>query len=270
VADEVRDLLRGLRLSTVCQSAHCPNQCECFARGTATFMILGNGCTRNCRFCAVGHGPVEPPDPQEPERLAEAAAKLKLAHVVVTSVTRDDLPDGGAGQFRLTIEALRRRMACRIEVLTPDFQGNREAIELVASARPDVYNHNIETVPRLYPVVRPEADYRRSLALLAFVKERHPEVSTKSGLMAGLGETREEMMAALADLRAARCDLLTIGQYLSPSRDHLPVQEFVTPERFADYETCAREMGFSGAACGPFVRSSYHAGALYDASCAER
>ncbi len=265
-ADEVRELLRGLRLATVCQSAHCPNQCECFARGTATFMILGNVCTRDCRFCAVGHGPVEPPDPQEPERLAEAAARLKLAHVVVTSVTRDDLPDGGAEQFRRTIEALRARMIRRIEVLTPDFQGNREAIERVASARPDVYNHNIETVPRLYPTVRPQADYRRSLALLDFVKERHPEVSTKSGLMAGLGESREEMLAALADLRAARCDLLTIGQYLSPSRDHLPVQEFVTPERFADYERCAREMGFSGAACGPFVRSSYHAGALYDAS----
>jgi len=265
-ADEVRELLRGLRLATVCQSAHCPNQCECFARGTATFMILGSACTRNCRFCAVGHGPVEPPDPQEPERLAEAAARLKLAHVVVTSVTRDDLPDGGAEQFRRTIEALRRRMNCRIEVLTPDFQGNREAIERVASARPDVYNHNVETVPRLYPMVRPQADYRRSLALLAFVKERHPDVSTKSGLMAGLGESRQEMLAALAELRASRCDLLTIGQYLAPSRDHLPVQEFVTPERFADYERCAREMGFSGVACGPFVRSSYHAGALYDAS----
>lgn len=269
-ADEVRALLRGLRLATVCQSAHCPNLCECFARGTATFMILGEVCTRNCRFCAVGHGTVAPPDAEEPERLAEAAARLKLSHVVVTSVTRDDLPDGGAEQFRLTIEALRRRMTCRVEVLTPDFQGNEEAIERVASAGPDVYNHNVETVPRLYPAVRPQADYRRSLALLAFVKERHPSVNTKSGIMAGLGETREEMLSALRDLRAARCDLVTIGQYLSPSREHLPVHEFVTPERFAEYERAAREMGFSGAACGPFVRSSYHAGALFDASREQR
>ena len=267
--EEVRELLRGLRLATVCQSAHCPNLCECFARGTATFMILGDVCTRDCRFCAVGHGAAGPPDPQEPERLAEAAAQLKLAHVVVTSVTRDDLPDGGAEQFRRTIEALRRRMNCRIEALTPDFQGDRGAIDRVASALPDVYTHNVETVPRLYPAVRPQADYRRSLALLAFVKERHPEVKTKSGLMVGLGETREEALATLADLRAARCDLVTIGQYLSPSRDHLPVREFVTPERFGDYERCAREMGFSGVACGPFVRSSYHAGALYEASRAE-
>jgi lipoic acid synthetase len=265
MGEEVRGLLRELRLATVCQSAHCPNQCECFAQGTATFMILGDTCTRDCRFCAVRHGPCAPPDPDEPERVAEAAARLKLHHVVVTSVTRDDLPDGGAHQFKETILALRRRLECRIEILTPDFMGDATAIEIAASAEPDVYNHNVETVPRLYPVVRPAADYQRSLALLKMVKEKHPDVATKSGLMVGLGETEDEVEAVMRDLRAAACDLLTIGQYLSPSPEHLPVQIFVTPGQFKKYENLGKRMGFAAVASGPFVRSSYHAGDVFNA-----
>ncbi len=263
--EEVRGLLRGLRLATVCQSARCPNLYECFALGTATFMILGEVCTRDCRFCAVKHGACSPPDPEEPERVAEAAGRLRLHHVVVTSVTRDDLPDGGAEQFRNTILALRERRQPRVEVLTPDFRGDARAIERVASALPDVYNHNLETVPRLYPEVRPGADYRRSLALLQRVKAGYPRVVTKSGIMVGLGETRNEVMDVLTDLRAVGCDMLTIGQYLQPTPSHLPVQRFVPPDEFAQYERAAGEMGFLGAACGPFVRSSYHAGALYSA-----
>jgi lipoic acid synthetase len=262
--EEVRGMLRDLRLATVCQSARCPNLCECFARRTATFMILGHTCTRECRFCAVGHGPVEPPDADEPERLAEAAARLKLGHVVVTSVTRDDLPDGGAGHFALTIAALRARLpGCRIEVLTPDFRGDRAAIARVVAAAPDVYNHNIETVPRLYPQVRPQADYRQSLELLRHVKELAPGMTTKSGIMVGLGESADEVAQALRDLREHNCDMLTIGQYLAPTPKHAPIVEFVTPEAFAGYETLAKSLGFAGVASGPFVRSSYHAGDLY-------
>ena len=264
--ERVRELLGRLQLATVCQSAHCPNLCECFARGTATFMILGKICTRNCGFCAVEHGACLPPDPDEPARLAEAAAALALSHVVVTSVTRDDLPDGGAEQFRLTILALAEKLPCRIEVLTPDFQGDAAAIERVASAHPHVYNHNVETAPRLYAEVRPQADYRRSLALLRYVKDHHPELRTKSGLMVGLGETRDEVLAVLGDLREARCEMLTIGQYLRPSPQNLPVREFVTPEQFADYERRARAMGFAAVASGPFVRSSYHADAMCDSN----
>ena len=258
----VRELLKGLRLATVCQSARCPNLCECFAQGTATFMILGDVCTRDCRFCAVSHGAVAAPKPSEPQRVAAAAERLNLRHVVVTSVTRDDLPDGGAGEFRKTILALRERLECTIEVLTPDFKGNVAAIESVASARPDVYNHNVETVPRLYPIVRPAANYRRSLDLLHYVKRNYPEVRTKSGIMVGLGETREEALQAFKDLRGVGCDMLTVGQYLQPTPGHLPVRRYVTPEEFSDYERQAREMGFAGVACGPFVRSSYHAGDL--------
>jgi lipoic acid synthetase len=260
--ERVRELLSRLRLATVCESAHCPNQCECFARGTATFMILGTTCTRRCGFCAVPHGVCAPPDPSEPARVAEAAAALALSHVVITSVTRDDLPDGGAEQFRQTILALAEKLRCRIEVLTPDFQGDPAAIERVASARPHVYNHNVETVPRLYAAVRPEADYRRSLALLRQVKQHHPELRTKSGLMVGLGETPEEVLGVLGELRDAGCDMVTIGQYLQPSPRHLPVREFVPPEQFAVYESLARAMGFAAVASGPFVRSSYRAEAL--------
>ena len=260
--EEVRDLLKELSLPTVCQSARCPNQCECFAAGAATFMILGDHCTRDCRFCAVPHGPLGPPDPSEPERLAEAAARLKLRHVVVTSVTRDDLPDGGAGHFRDTIRVLRRRLDCTVEVLTPDFRGNRDAIACVARARPDVFNHNLETIARLYPIARPEADYDRSLQLLAEVKRIEPETTTKSGLMAGLGETMEETLGAMRDLRAVHCDLLTIGQYLQPTQDHVEISRFVTPEEFTELEVWGREMGFTAVASGPFVRSSYHAGEM--------
>lgn len=260
--ERVRGLLSRLRLATVCQSARCPNQCECFARGTAAFMILGSACTRSCGFCAVAHGACLPPDPSEPARVAEAAAALALSYVVVTSVTRDDLPDGGAEQFRQTVLALAEALPCRVEVLTPDFQGDRAAIERVASAHPHVYNHNVETAPRLYAEVRPQADYRRSLALLRRVKDRHPELRTKSGLMVGLGETLAEVLAVLGDLREAGCEMVTIGQYLQPSPRNLPVREFVTPEQFALYEVQARAMGFAAVASGPFVRSSYHAEAM--------
>ena len=269
-AAHVSKLLSNLRLATVCQSAHCPNLCECFSHGTATFMILGDRCTRNCGFCAVPYGNCEPPESDEPERVAEAAAELKLRHVVVTSVTRDDLPDGGAEQFRKTICALRKRMHCVIEVLTPDFKGDAAAIERVASAGPDVYNHNIETVPRLYSVVRPAAIYRRSLDLLEQVKSNHPQMLTKSGIMVGLGETGEEVLETFKDLREAACDLLTVGQYLRPTPEHLPVVEFVRPEIFAEYEKSARDMGFLGAACGPFVRSSYHAGEMFELTRCQR
>jgi len=257
--EHVRQALRGLELSTVCQSARCPNLCECFARSTATFMILGNICTRECTFCAVTHGAPPPPDPDEPRRVAEAAALLGLRHVVVTSVTRDDLADGGAEQFRNTILALRARLDGTVEVLTPDFKGDAEAIERVASAPPDVYNHNVETVPRQYSKVRPSAGYARSLGLLEHVKARFPDVTTKSGIMVGLGETREEVGQVLRDLRAAGCEMVTIGQYLQPTPEHVPVHSFVPPEVFAEYEQEARALGFAGVASGPFVRSSYHA-----------
>ena len=262
----VRDLLKDLRLPTVCQSARCPNLCECFAQGTATFMILGDHCTRDCRFCAVPHGEMGAPDPTEPARLAEATAQLKLSHVVITSVTRDDLPDGGAEHFRNTILELRRRLDCTIEVLTPDFQGDREAIARVATARPDVFNHNVETIERLYPVARPAANYERSIRFLEQVKEIEPCVATKSGLMVGLGEAFDEVLGVMRDLRAVQCDFLTIGQYLQPTPEHLPIAQFVTPDTFAEYEKQGREMGFKAVASGPFVRSSYHAGDLLEGS----
>lgn len=257
----VRRILQRYRMNTVCQGAACPNLGQCFTEGTATFMILGRECTRDCRFCAVSPGKPAPPDPSEPERLAMAARELGLRHVVVTSVTRDDLPDGGAGQFAAVIRALRARCpGATVEVLTPDFRGNREAIAAVAGAEPDVYNHNVETVPRLYAEVRPGADYRRSLALLLLVKELRPGMRTKSGLMLGLGETESEVLSVLADLRRVKCDMLTVGQYLRPSRDHLPVAEYVPPERFAALAARARAMGFVHVAAGPLVRSSFHAG----------
>jgi len=259
----VRDLIGDLRLNTVCQSAHCPNAGECFACGTATFMILGDSCTRNCRFCAVGHGAPQPIDDDEPRRVAEAAARLSLKYVVVTSVTRDDLPDGGASHFRRVVHAIRQRLPAQIEILTPDFQGNESAIDDAALALPTVYNHNIETVPSLYPVVRPQAAFRRSLAVLARVKRVAPAVRTKSGLMVGLGEKSQEVLDTLQELRQIDCDMLTIGQYLRPSPQHLPVDRFVTPDEFAEYERRAREMGFKVVAAGPFVRSSYHAGMLF-------
>jgi lipoic acid synthetase len=249
-----------LKLNTVCESALCPNLGECFARRTATFMILGKVCTRNCRFCAVEGGQPELLDPEEPRRVAEAATRLGLKHVVVTSVTRDDLPDGGAGQFAATIQALREKLPYAIiEVLTPDFQGERKAIASVVEAQPHIFNHNVETVPRLYPRVRPEADYRRSLEVLRTVKELAPSIYTKSGLMVGLGETREEVEQVMADLREINCDILTIGQYLRPSPQHLEVKEFIPPEVFDYYAEAGRKMGFLYVASAPFVRSSYNA-----------
>ena len=253
---------RGLH--TVCQEAKCPNQWECFSNKTATFLILGSRCTRHCRFCAVAHGPQGPPDPEEPVRLAEAAAEMALAYVVVTSVTRDDLPDGGAGAFAATIRALRQRVPqARIEVLIPDFQGCMDALTVVLDARPDVLNHNIETVPRLYTTVRPEADYTRSLALLRESRRRAPDIPTKSGLMLGLGETGAEIRQSLADLKAADCRMVTLGQYLQPTPEHLPVAAYVTPEAFDRWHKEALAMGFEQAACGPLVRSSYQARELF-------
>jgi lipoic acid synthetase len=233
---------------------------ECFTRKTATFMILGNVCCRNCGFCAVPHGSPKPLDPEEPKHVAEAVQRLKLRHAVITSVTRDDLPDGGAGHFAATIRAIREIAPNTIvEVLTPDFQGTAAHIRTVIAARPNIYNHNVETVPRMYPVVRPQANYRRSLELLALVKTEAVKIYRKSGLMVGIGETDDEIYAVIKDLRWVGCGILTIGQYLRPSPDHLPIARFVHPDTFAAYEKAARAAGFLAVASGPFVRSSYNA-----------
>ncbi len=257
--DRVRAVLAELNLNTVCREAHCPNRGECYAAGTATFMILGRECTRNCSFCAVSSGKPEPVDPEEPRRVAEAARRLGLRHVVVTSVTRDDLPDGGSRQFAETIRALHEDTAATVEVLTPDFQGRTEDLLRVLECGPEVLNHNVETVPRLYPEVRPGADYARSLGVLTHAAG-HPAVPiAKSGLMLGLGERAEEVRRTLADLLAAGVLAVTIGQYLAPSERHHPVVEFVPPERFQELEEQALAMGFESALAGPFVRSSYRA-----------
>ncbi|MBL8794864.1 MAG: lipoyl synthase [Planctomycetia bacterium] len=253
------DLLRELRLETVCENARCPNRPECYARRTATFMILGNVCTRPCGFCSVPRGQPEALEDDEPARVAEAAQRLGLKHVVITSVTRDDLPDGGADHFARCVEAVRERTGAQVEVLTPDFLGDLAAIDRVLAARPDVYNHNTETVPRLYRKVRGRADYHRSLDLLAHVKNTHPEITTKSGLMLGLGETTDELLEVLADLRAVRCDMLTLGQYLAPTLKHIPVVRYLPPAEFDELAVLARSLGFEQVASGPFVRSSYHA-----------
>ncbi|HLN31504.1 MAG TPA: lipoyl synthase [Gemmataceae bacterium] len=254
-----QELLNELRLETVCENARCPNRPECYARRTATFMILGNVCTRPCGFCSVPRGSPEALEDDEPERVAEAALRLGLRHVVITSVTRDDLPDGGADHFYRCVLAVRGRTGAAVEVLTPDFLGDESAIERVLQARPEVYNHNMETVPRLYKKVRGRAEYQRSLDLLAHVKRRAPEIVTKSGLMLGLGETREELLEVLADLRDVRCDNLTLGQYLAPTLKHIPVKRYVPPAEFDELAVLARSMGFKHVASGPFVRSSYHA-----------
>jgi lipoic acid synthetase len=252
-------LLRELRLETVCENARCPNRPECYARRTATFMILGNVCTRPCGFCAVPRGAPLALEDDEPQRVAEAAARLGLRHVVITSVTRDDLPDGGADHFYRCVVAVRAHTGAAVEVLTPDFLGDVRAIDRVLEAAPEVYNHNLETVPRLYRKVRGRADYQRSLDLLAHVKRRAPHVVTKSGLMLGLGETAEELLEVLADLRAVGCDTLTLGQYLAPSLKHVPVARYVPPAEFDALAFLARSLGFRKVASGPFVRSSYHA-----------
>jgi lipoic acid synthetase len=233
---------------------------ECFSRHTATFLILGDQCTRNCAFCAVAQGPLRPPDPDEPRRVAQAAAKLALKYIVVTSVTRDDLPDGGAAQFAATIRAVRERIADgRVEVLIPDFQGDPQALATIVAAQPDILNHNLETVPRLYATVRPQARYERSLRLLDAAARLAPHIPTKSGLMLGLGETDAEIRQALQDLRQARCRLLTLGQYLQPSLQQLPVIRYVPPPEFDQWRQTALDMGFAEVAAGPFVRSSYRA-----------
>jgi lipoic acid synthetase len=257
----LKALLRGQRLHTVCEEAACPNLGECFAHGTATFMIMGDLCTRRCPFCDVAHGRPAPLDPEEPERLAEAVARMGLRYVVVTSVDRDDLKDGGAAHFAACIRALRLRVpGVRVEVLVPDFRKRMFlALEHLRAAPPDCFNHNIETVPRLYRRVRPGAHYRGSLALLEAFKEQHPGVPTKSGLMLGLGESLAEVEEALGDLRRHRCEMLTLGQYLQPSRHHLPVERYVAPEEFRTLGELAKGLGFKSVASGPLVRSSYHA-----------
>ena len=260
----MKALIKSSNLSTVCQEAQCPNQFECFSRGTATFMILGDRCSRNCGFCAVSHKPLDPPDSGEPFRVAEAVALLNLKFAVVTSVTRDDLVDGGAAHFAETIRLIKQRSRdTRVEVLIPDLQGDWQALAAILAAQPDVLNHNLETVPRLYPTVRPEAVYQRSLLLLKKSKELHPEIPTKSGLMVGLGESADELRLTMADLLEHGCDLLTIGQYLQPSEGHLAVERFVTPEEFEHFRAEALDLGFKGVASSPTVRSSFEAGTLY-------
>ncbi len=254
----VRQLVDVQNLHTVCQSARCPNIGECWAKKTATFMILGDNCSRNCTFCAISHGALEAVDPDEPRRVAEAVKSLDLRYAVVTSVTRDDLPDGGAGAFARTIAAIRTaNPGCRIEVLIPDFAGSKEALMTLLAQNPDVLNHNLETVEELYPRVRPQANYHRSLDLLDSAR-RHG-ARTKSGLMLGVGESRDQLIKTLRDLRNIDCQIITLGQYLPPSRHHLPVERFVEPTEFAELRRLGLEMGFPHVESGPLVRSSYHA-----------
>ena len=256
-------ILKGLNLHTICQSGRCPNTFKCFPEGTA-FLLLGNSCTRNCSFCAVDHDVPQPPDPDEPARLVEASRRFGLDYVFLTSVTRDDLADGGAGHFAATLEMFHREIPeSKVEVLVPDFAGDFEALKTVVEADPTVLGHNVETVPRLYPYVRPMADYRRSLELLAQVKILDPQMVTKSGIMLGLGEEREEVFAVMRDLRESGCDLITLGQYLAPSRHSYPVACYVTPQEFEGYLCAGREMGFRGIASAPLMRSSFQAGELY-------
>ncbi|MEO7715007.1 MAG: lipoyl synthase [Capsulimonas sp.] len=257
---EVTDLMRSSKLVTVCEEARCPNLGECWSKRTATFMIMGDTCTRSCRFCAVKTGKGAALDPQEPKRLAESAAALGLKHTVVTSVNRDELPDGGSHHFAQTIHWLRELLPDTIiEVLTPDFLGNKTNIQTVVDAKPHIFNHNIETIPRLYRKVRPQARYSRSLQLLQYVKQADPEIYTKSGFMVGFGETKEEVVALMEDLKAHDVDAVTIGQYLKPGKNYLDVVEYVHPDRFAEYKEIGEQMGFLFVASGPFIRSSYNA-----------
>jgi lipoic acid synthetase len=262
---KMRSLLRRHGLNTVCEGALCPNQGECFTQGTATFLILGRICTRNCTFCAIPSEERPPaPDPEEPQRIFEAASELGLTHVVVTSVTRDDLEDGGASHFAKTVRALKgTESTIVVEVLIPDFQGSFESLKIVADSGPDIVNHNLETVPRLYPEVRPQADYRRSLHLLKTVKEIDPGRVTKSGLMLGLGEQRDEVLEVMNDLRKISCDLLTLGQYLQPSGRHHPVVRYIPPEEFEDLRCAGEKMGFKAVFSAPLVRSSFHAAEVF-------
>ncbi len=259
--EKVKALLRGARLHTVCEEAACPNLPECFGKGTATFMILGDVCTRRCPFCEVAHGRPLPPDPAEPENLAQTVRAMGLKYVVITSVDRDDLKDGGARHFVDCIDAVRRASpGIRVEILVPDFRGRMDtALEVLGESVPEVFNHNLETVPRLYREARPGSDYAWSLKLIQRFKARHGDVRTKSGLMVGLGESNEEIVEVMKDLRAHDCDMLTIGQYLQPSRHHLPVDRYVTPDEFEEFKVVGASLGFTHVASGPFVRSSYHA-----------
>ncbi|WP_432821343.1 lipoyl synthase [Trichloromonas sp.] len=258
---------RDQGLHSVCRSAACPNQGECWSRGTATFMILGNICTRHCAFCNVADGCPEAVDRNEPEKVAAAIAELGLKHAVITSVTRDDLADGGAGQFARLVEAIRQQAPdCRVELLIPDLAGSIDALAVILESGPDILGHNIETVPRLYPVVRQGADYRRSLALLAEARRRQPDLQLKSGIMLGMGETRSEVSAVMTDLRKNGCSLLTIGQYLAPTRRHHEVLRYVPPEEFAEFKEQGRRLGFAHVESGPLVRSSYHAEEQFEES----
>jgi lipoyl synthase len=259
-ARPLRVLLREERLVTVCEEARCPNLAECFSRGTATFMLLGDRCTRRCGYCSVSTGRPLPADPGEPARVAEAAARLRLRYVVLTAVARDDLDDGGAGQFAATVRAVRARLpAARVEVLTPDFKGDLASLDVVVGARPDVFNHNVEMAPRLFPALRPQGDYARSLAVLRLARALRPGQLTKSGLMLGLGETDAEVRTVLADLRAAGVDIVTLGQYLRPTRHHAPVARYVPPAEFDRWAEEARALGFPTVYSGVFVRSSFNA-----------
>ena len=262
--EKVKGMIGRDRLHTVCQEANCPNIWECFSHKTATFLIMGSRCTRNCRFCSVPEGDLEPPDPQEPARVARVSREMGLKYVVITSVTRDDLADGGAGMFAETIKEIRNQIPdAWVEVLIPDFQGSKEALFTVLRAKPDVLNHNIETVERLYPRVRPQANYRQSLRLIQRAHEYDPDLPTKSGLMLGLGESSEEINTTLEDMLQAGCRILTLGQYLQPSKNHLAVERFIPPEEFETWRKKALKMGLAEVASGPFVRSSYHAQELF-------
>ena len=264
--NSVKRLLKELHLNTVCDAANCPNRMECFSSRTATFMILGDICTRNCRFCDVPVGKAQAVQPDEPARLAEAVVELGLVHVVITSVTRDDLPDGGAAHFAATVQAIRaRKPEATIELLIPDLQGNRKALKTVLDSGPDILNHNLETIPRLYSQVRPQADYRQSLEVLRAAKQLNPRVYTKSGLMVGLGEGVVEIEAVMDDLRSVDCDFLTIGQYLPPSKGHFPVAEYIHPDTFKAYQRTGYQKGFAFVASAPFVRSSYKAAEMTSA-----
>lgn len=261
---DVEKILSDYNLHTVCEEAACPNRCECFASGTATFLIMGPHCSRSCRFCNVSSEKPLPLDPQEPRHLAEAVSRLGLKHVVITSVTRDDLADGGSAHFVECVRLLKKNPETpKIELLIPDFQGDQEALFKVLDAGPDILNHNVETVPSLYSRVRPQADFEQSLQVLTRTKENYPSIFSKSGFMLGLGECREEVLALLQALYQSKCEILTIGQYLPPSKNHYPLQDYIHPDVFAEYKKIALDMGFKAVASGPFVRSSYFAADLF-------
>ena len=259
------NLLNSFSLNTVCKEAGCPNIGECFKKHTATFLIMGRNCTRHCKFCNVAKNPATALDPKEPENVAKAAIQMQLRHIVITSVTRDDLPDGGARHFSETVKAVRSALpGATVELLIPDMGGIKQSLDIILSSDPDILGHNIETVPSLYSTVRPEADYCRSLAILEYVKQANPSIISKTGLMVGLGETYDEITKVMDDLAGIGCDILTIGQYLRPSKEHLEVKEYVTPQIFDEYASLGREKGISYVFSGPLVRSSYHAAEAYD------